>query len=123
MELKRKFIKQYKTKKTIQMIPSKKILESKIQSKIIKKLEAEGYYVLKLIKTNKNGIPDLIAIKENETFFIEVKRPEGRLSEVQKFRIKELQSNNIKVKVWQDYEQEFKESKTDLKFQQEQSNF
>jgi Holliday junction resolvase-like predicted endonuclease len=105
------------------MTPLKKTLECKIQSKIIKKLEAEGYYVLKLIKTNKNGIPDLIAIKENETFFIEVKRPNGRLSEVQKFRIKELQSNNIKVKVWQDYEQEFKESKMDLKFQQEQSNF
>lgn len=97
--------------------------EQQIQNKIIKKLELSGYYVIKLIKTNKNGIPDLIAIKENECFFIEVKRPDGRLSEVQKFRIKELQSNNIKVKVWQDYEQEFKESKTDLKYQQEQSNF
>ena len=30
--------------------------EQQIQSKRIKELEAEGYYVLKLIKTNKNGI-------------------------------------------------------------------
>ena len=28
-------------------------LESKIQSRIIKRLEAEGYYVIKLILTNK----------------------------------------------------------------------
>ena len=33
--------------------------EQQIQSKRIKQLESEGYYVLKLIKTNKNGIPDL----------------------------------------------------------------
>ena len=36
--------------------------EQQIQSKRIKELEAEGYYVIKLIKTNKNGIPDLSLI-------------------------------------------------------------
>jgi len=36
--------------------------EQKVQSKRIKDLEKEGYYVIKLIKTNKNGIPDLIAL-------------------------------------------------------------
>ena len=35
--------------------------EQQIQKRRIKELEAEGYYVIKLIKTNKNGIPDLIA--------------------------------------------------------------
>jgi len=35
--------------------------EQRIQGKRIKQLESEGYYVIKLIKTNKNGIPDLIA--------------------------------------------------------------
>ena len=34
--------------------------EQQVQSKKIKELEAEGYYVLKLIKTNKNGIPCLL---------------------------------------------------------------
>ena len=34
--------------------------EQQIQYKRIKELEAEGYYVIKLIKTNKNGIPALI---------------------------------------------------------------
>ena len=36
--------------------------EQAIQTKRIKQLEAEGYYVIKLVQTNKNGIPDLIAI-------------------------------------------------------------
>ena len=83
------------------------MLESRIQNKIIKKLEQDGYFVLKLIKTNKNGICDLIAVKENETIFIEVKRPDGVLSELQKVRIKELRSRNINVKIWQGYEQDF----------------
>jgi hypothetical protein len=34
--------------------------EQQIQSKKIKELEERGYYVIKLTKTNKNGIPDLI---------------------------------------------------------------
>ena len=83
------------------------LTEQKIQSKIIKKLKEKGYFVIKLIKTNVNGIPDLIAVKENETIFIEVKRPDGVLSELQKVRIKELRSRNINVKIWQGYEQDF----------------
>ena len=83
------------------------MLESRIQNKIIKKLEQDGYFVLKLIKTNKNGICDLIAVKENETIFIEVKRPDGVLSELQKVRIKELRGRCINVKIWTGYEQDF----------------
>ena len=85
----------------------KKNLESAIQKKIITQLEKQGYFVLKLIKCNKNGYPDLIAVKENETIFIEVKRPDGVLSELQKVRIKELRSRGINVKIWQGYEQDF----------------
>lgn len=71
--------------------------EQQIQSKIIKRLEADGYFVIKLIRTNKVGIPDLIAVKENDFFFVEVKTPNGRLSEIQKYRIKEIESFNVKV--------------------------
>ena len=83
------------------------LTEQAIQKKIITQLEKQGYFVLKLIKCNKNGYPDLIAVKENETIFIEVKRPDGVLSELQKVRIKELRSRNINVKIWQGYEQDF----------------
>ena len=74
-------------------------MEKIIQKKIINNLEKQGHFVLKLIKTNKNGIPDLIAIKENEFFFVEVKQKNGKLSEIQKFRISELKEKNIKTYV------------------------
>jgi Holliday junction resolvase len=64
--------------------------ESTHQNKLIKSLESDGYYVLKLIKTNKNGIPDLIALKPNEVKFIEVKGEKTKVSELQKYRIREL---------------------------------
>lgn len=75
--------------------------EQQIQAKKIKELEEEGYYVIKLITTNKNGIPDLIAIpKGSDVLFVEVKKPKGVLSELQKYRLKELESYGIKVEVY-----------------------
>ena len=74
--------------------------ESVIQSKKIKELEAQGYYVIKLTKTNKNGIPDLIAIPRNsDVLFVEVKGPKGKVSPLQDWRIKELEQHNIKVDI------------------------
>lgn len=66
--------------------------EANYQNKLIKSLEAEGYYVLKLIKTNKNGIPDLLALKPNEVKFIEVKGVNTPVTKLQEHRIKELKS-------------------------------
>jgi len=75
--------------------------ESHIQSKKIKELEAQGYYVLKLVKTNKNGIPDLLAIPPNsDVLFIEVKGPTGSLSPLQEYRIKELTEHGVKAEVF-----------------------
>ena len=75
--------------------------EAQIQSKKIKKLEAEGYYVIKLMKTNKNGIPDLIAIPPNcGVIFCEVKTPKGRLSSLQKYRMEELNKHGLTTEVY-----------------------
>ena len=52
--------------------------EQKIQKQIIDYYEQLGYYVVKLIKTNKNGIPDLICVRPDEVLFIEVKTPKGQ---------------------------------------------
>ena len=77
--------------------------EGKIQKKIIDKLTEQGYYVINLIKTNKNGIPDLIALKDGEVpLFVEVKTKTGRLSELQKFRIEELKNKGFKAIVLND---------------------
>jgi Holliday junction resolvase len=66
--------------------------EAKYQSKLIKKYEAEGYYVLKLISTNKAGIPDLLALKPDDVKFIEVKGSKTPVSKLQEYRIKELKN-------------------------------
>ena len=75
--------------------------EQQIQSKRIKELEAEGYYVIKLIKTNKNGIPDLLAIPPNcEVLFSEIKKSGGKVSALQKYRLKELEEYGHNTEVY-----------------------
>lgn len=75
--------------------------EQQIQSKRIKQLEKEGYYVLKLIKTNKNGIPDLLALHPTKgVLFSEVKTPTGKVSDLQKFRLNELRKQGFSVEVF-----------------------
>lgn len=75
--------------------------EQQIQSKRIKQLEQAGYYVIKLIKTNKNGIPDIVAIPpRSRVLFSEVKTPTGRLSKLQEFRLKELQQHGVRTEVY-----------------------
>ena len=67
-------------------------LESKIQSRIIGYLRANGYFVTKLSVTSTTGIPDVLAIKDGKALFVEVKRKGNKPSELQLYRIKELQS-------------------------------
>ena len=75
--------------------------EQQIQSKRIKQLESEGYYVLKLVKTNKNGIPDILAIPPNSgVIFSEVKTPKGRVSKLQEYRQKELEGYGFRTEVF-----------------------
>lgn len=83
------------------------MLESKIQTKIRKKLEKDGWEVIKLIRTSMVGIPDLMALKDGRIKFIEVKQTIGVLSEIQKFRIKQLREKGFEVLVWTDYEKEY----------------
>lgn len=77
--------------------------EQKIQSKIIKKLENDDWLVLKIIKLSKAGYPDLLCLKDGKIMFIEVKRPEGKLSELQKVRIEQLKDKGFECKIWVDY--------------------
>ena len=72
--------------------------EQQIQKKRIDQLEAEGYYVIKLIKTNKNGIPDIVAIPPGApVIFSEIKTPKGRTSKIQDYRMKELNKYGFKT--------------------------
>lgn len=69
--------------------------ESKFEQKISRKLETKGWLSVKLIQTSKNGIPDRMYLRAGQMFFIEFKSSIGRLSEVQKYRIKELRSKGF----------------------------
>ena len=72
--------------------------EAKFQSRLILKYEKKGYYVIKLIQTNKNGIPDLLLLKDKVIpLFIEVKGKKGVVSELQKYRMKELTKAKFKT--------------------------
>ena len=75
--------------------------EQQIQAKRIKQLEADGYYVIKLIKTNKNGIPHIVAIPPNcGVIFSEIKKPKGVVSAIQKYRIKELDNHGVITEIY-----------------------
>jgi hypothetical protein len=85
------------------------MLESKVQAKCIKELESQGYYVIKLISTNRNGIADLIAIPRNsDVLFVEVKQKGKKPRPLQVYRANELKELGIKTKLydgeWKDYE-------------------
>ena len=67
----------------------------------VEQLEKDGYYVIKLINTNKNGIPDLIAIKKGaDVLFSEIKTKSGKLSKIQEYRQKELEKYGFKTEIF-----------------------
>ena len=70
--------------------------ESKLQTKILKDLESKGYYTVKTIKLNKNGLHDIFAFKDGKATFIEVKATGQKPSELQIFRIEEVKKFGIK---------------------------
>ena len=83
------------------------MLEQAIQKKISDRLKKEGWIVVKLIKTTMNGIPDIMALRNGETMFIEVKQPKGKLSPIQGLRIQELREQGFRAEVWTAYEENF----------------
>ncbi|PDP59660.1 hypothetical protein CLI71_08510 [Prevotella intermedia] len=76
-----------------------KPLESEIQRSLIRKYERDGYMVVKLILTNKPGIPDLMLLKDGKAKFVEVKRPKEKPRPLQEYRIRELEALGFDVVV------------------------
>lgn len=73
--------------------------ESELQSKIKDRLTKHGWFVVKLISTSCNGIPDLMCIRKGVVIMLEIKRPEGVVSELQKHRIEQLNKMGIFARV------------------------
>ena len=69
--------------------------ESQIQKKIADHYTKEGYLVVKVIKCNRNGWPDLQLHKDGTTRFIEVKKKGGIIAPLQKYRIEQLREQGF----------------------------
>lgn len=67
------------------------------QTRVMAEYRAKGYIVLRLIRLNNNGYPDLQCLKAGKSTFIEVKAIGDILSVLQKFRIDELIKNKFKA--------------------------
>ena len=75
---------------------------SKFQTKTIKELESMGFLVLNVIRLSQNGYPDLMAMKNGKTIWVECKEKSDSLNPLQKFRIDELIKQGIEAKCLQD---------------------
>ena len=64
--------------------------EQTIQSKIIKYLEGEGAYVVKVTSANKAGVPDVLACLKGKFIGVEVKNVTGRPTELQLYNIRRI---------------------------------
>ena len=75
--------------------------EQHIQTKKIKELEADGYFVIKLIKTNTSGIPFLLVLHPDYGIeFYEIKTKKGKVSKLQEYRMKELKEYGFTAEVY-----------------------
>ncbi len=83
------------------------MLESARQTQIKKKLQEDGWIVIKLIKTSLTGICDLMCLKNGKAMFVEVKQPKGVISPIQDHVIKTLRENGFDVKVWTKYNEDY----------------
>jgi hypothetical protein len=64
---------------------------SNFQKKVIKEYEQKGYLVIKSIRLNKTGFPDLQCLKKDHIdVWIECKEDNDVLSALQKYRIEQL---------------------------------
>lgn len=78
-------------------------MASQYQKKVMELYERKGYYVIKLIKTNKNGIGDLLCLKAGEApLFIECKEKTDTVKPLQSYRGREVKKYGCEFKLLQD---------------------
>lgn len=72
------------------------------QTKIMDEYKSKGYIVIKTIRLNKSGYPDLFLFKNGVTKFIESKEAKDTLKPLQKLRIDQLIKQGFDAKCLQD---------------------
>lgn len=72
--------------------------EKQIESKVVKKAKELGFLTYKFSSPSNRGVPDRIFISPHgEVFFIEFKSAKGKLSQLQKKVIKDIEPYNVQV--------------------------
>lgn len=64
--------------------------EQAIQTAIIKYLKSLGIYTVKVMAATRAGVPDIIACYTGKFIAIEVKQPNNRPSELQKYNLQQI---------------------------------
>jgi len=72
--------------------------EKQIESKVVKKAKELGFLTYKFSSPSNRGVPDRIFISPHgEVFFIEFKSTKGKLSQLQKKVIKDIEQYHVNV--------------------------
>ena len=74
-------------------------MENKVVQQIHKYLKERGWFQVNLMHISPSGIPDRLIYKDERYVWLEIKRPDGRLSDIQKHRIYEMQNMGMEVHV------------------------
>lgn len=82
--------------------------EKKLQARIINDLESRGWEVVKVIRCNKSGWPDIQAHKNKITVFIECKAEGKEARPLQVYQHQRLQRQGFEVFVFDTWEAYFK---------------
>lgn len=64
--------------------------EAQLQSKLIKYLNDKGYYVVKVIKATKAGVPDILTCISGMFVGIECKTEKGKVTELQLYNLNKI---------------------------------
>ncbi|HEU5223117.1 MAG TPA: VRR-NUC domain-containing protein [Candidatus Lumbricidophila sp.] len=72
--------------------------ENVVEQRLRTHVEALSGLCLKFI-SSRSGVPDRIVVLRGKTVFVELKAPGGRLSSLQKIRIKQLREAGADVRV------------------------
>ena len=73
-----------------------KMLEKELESYFIDGLKEIGCLVFKFVSPGNAGVPDRIVIsKTGGVYFVELKRPGGKVRKLQEFCIRRLREHNV----------------------------
>lgn len=75
-------------------------LESRTQQRLIADLKKRGWLVVKVSLCSMPGFPDIVALKDGQTIFVEVKRPNGKTRPLQDYAHEKIKQHGGTVLVY-----------------------